>query len=287
MIKISIIVPIYNTEKYLSRCLESLVNQTLKDIEIICINDGSTDNSLQILEQFAYRDNRIKIINQTNLGQSVARNKGLNFASGKYIGFVDSDDWVDLNYFERLYEAIERTNSDFACCSIKRMYPHRQSKRLEIAKEEIICNLNDKFKYLNMPSECFPVNKLYKKGLLDKFNLKFTEGKYFEDIPFLLNVVLNFKQMVSVPNITYYYWANPNSTMKKQDNIKRQDFIWAWDYMLDFCKRNNIKLSKKNQIKRKYRYTFLGLTILKIYEWETEKHYSLFGFLPIMKRFMS
>lgn len=287
MKKVSIIVPVFNVEKYLNRCLESLINQTLKDIEIICINDGSTDNSSQVLEQYAQKDNRIIIINQINSGQSIARNKGLDIAKGMYIGFVDSDDWIDKNYFEKLFEAIERTNSDFACCSIKRMYPYKQSKRLVITKEEIICNLNDKFKYLNMPSQCFPVNKLYKKELLDKFKIRFSEGRYFEDIPFLLNIVLNFKQMVSVPNITYYYWANPSSTIKKQDNIKRQDFIWAWDYMLEFCKKNNIKLNKKYQIKRKYRYTFLGLTILKIYEWETEKHYSLFGFLPIIKRFMS
>ena len=287
MKKVSVIVPVYNVEKYLSRCLESLINQSLKDIEIICINDGSADNSLQILKQFAYKDNRIKIINQTNSGQSVARNKGLAIASGKYIGFVDSDDWIDNDYYEKMFETIERTNSDFACCSIKRMYPYKQSKRLEITKEEIICNLNDKFKYLNMPSQCFSVNKLYKRELLNKFEIRFIEGRYFEDIPFLLNIVLNFEQMVSVPNITYYYWANPNSTMKKQDNIKRQDFIWAWDYMLEFCRNNNIKLNNKYQIKRKYRYSFLGITILKIYEWETEKHYLLFGILPVMKKFVS
>ena len=116
MKKVSVIVPVYNVEKYLSRCLESLINQSLKDIEIICINDGSTDNSLQILKQFAYKDNRIKIINQTNSGQSVARNKGLAIASGKYIGFVDSDDWIDNDYYEKMFETIERTNSDFACC---------------------------------------------------------------------------------------------------------------------------------------------------------------------------
>lgn len=100
MAKISIIVPVYNTEKFLEKCLNSLINQTLKDIEIICINDGSTDKSLQILEKFANKDKRIQIINQTNSGLSVARNIGIKKAKGEYIGFVDSDDWVDLNFFE-------------------------------------------------------------------------------------------------------------------------------------------------------------------------------------------
>ena len=96
MTKISIIVPVYNTEKFLEKCLNSLIKQTLKDIEIICINDGSIDNSLQILRKFANKDKRIQIINQTNSGLSIARNAGINKATGEYIGFVDSDDWVDL-----------------------------------------------------------------------------------------------------------------------------------------------------------------------------------------------
>ena len=112
--KISIIVPVYNVEKYLERCLDSLINQTLKDIEIICINDGSTDNSSEILKEYAKKDSRIIIINQNNQGISVARNNGMNKAKGKYIGFVDSDDWVDLDFFEKLYKAAEKHNAQIA-----------------------------------------------------------------------------------------------------------------------------------------------------------------------------
>ena len=102
MPKISVIVPVYKVEKFLPKCLESLINQTLKDIEIICINDGSPDNSLKILEEYAKKDSRIKIINQKNAGPSVARNNGMSAASGEYIGFVDSDDWIDLDFYEKL-----------------------------------------------------------------------------------------------------------------------------------------------------------------------------------------
>lgn len=106
-IKISVIVPVFNAEKYLKMCLNSLVSQTLKNIEIICIDDGSTDNSLAILDKFKSKDDRIKIIKQKNYGVSMARNNGISEAQGEYIGFVDADDWVDKDFFEKLYNAAQ------------------------------------------------------------------------------------------------------------------------------------------------------------------------------------
>ena len=116
--KISIIIPIFNTEKYLKTCLNSVLNQTLKEIEIICINDGSTDNSLKIIEEYASKDKRIKFISQKNNGVSYARNKGLEIATGEFIGFVDSDDYASKNFFEKLYNSALKTNSDIACGEI-------------------------------------------------------------------------------------------------------------------------------------------------------------------------
>lgn len=108
MVKLSIIIPVYNTEKYLHRCLDSAINQTLTDIEIICINDGSTDNSLSILNEYAAKDERIRIVNKKNEGAGVARNTGIILAKGNYIGFIDSDDYVDNNYFEELYKYADK-----------------------------------------------------------------------------------------------------------------------------------------------------------------------------------
>ena len=110
--KVSVIVPAFNVEKYISKCLLSLLNQTLKDIEIVVINDGSTDKTLEIVEKFEELDKRIRIINQENQKQGAARNRGMEIATGEYIGFVDSDDWVDLDYFEKLYLAAKKYNSD-------------------------------------------------------------------------------------------------------------------------------------------------------------------------------
>ena len=112
MVKVSIIVPVYNVEKYLSKCLESLINQTLKDIEIICVNDGSTDNSLSILKEYANKDSRIKIIDKQNEGVSVARNTGIEVATGEYLIFVDSDDYLVENACEKALNTIEHNNSD-------------------------------------------------------------------------------------------------------------------------------------------------------------------------------
>lgn len=103
MCKVSIIIPIYNTEKYIKDCLDSVVNQTLDDIEIICINDGSTDNSLKLINDYAKRDKRIKVINQENKGQGTARNIGIKESKGEYIGFVDFDDYIDLKMYEKLF----------------------------------------------------------------------------------------------------------------------------------------------------------------------------------------
>ncbi|UJF15261.1 glycosyltransferase [Jeotgalibaca sp. MA1X17-3] len=117
MIKVSIIVPVYNVEKYLKKSIESLMNQTLKDIEIILVNDGSTDNSLFICKQYEKKDFRIKVIDKNNGGVSSARNIGIELASGQYIGFIDPDDWIEPEMYEKMYSKIEKTKSDVCICN--------------------------------------------------------------------------------------------------------------------------------------------------------------------------
>ena len=121
-IAVSVIVPIYNVEKFLKRCLDSIINQTLKDIEIICVNDGSTDGSAEILDQYKNLDNRIIVLNCKNQGPSVARNTGMKIARGEYVSFVDSDDWIDNDFLEKLYVAAKKHDADAACTYINRVY---------------------------------------------------------------------------------------------------------------------------------------------------------------------
>ena len=141
-LKVSVIVPVYNAEKYLNRCIDSLTNQTLEDIEMIFVNDGSTDNSINILKSYKEQDKRIVIIDKANEGVSEARNQGISKAKGDYIFFVDSDDWIDLNTLENMYETAIKDDIDIVMCSYVREFKNH-------SKEKFI-DLNDKIIYKDL-----------------------------------------------------------------------------------------------------------------------------------------
>ena len=129
MIKVSIIVPVYNVELYLRECLDSIINQTLKDIEIICVDDCSTDNSYIILDEYSKKDSRIKLLkHNVNKGLGPARNTGINVAQGEYIGFIDSDDYISLDYFENLYNTAKKYNSDIVSTLNIKLYEMHNNK---------------------------------------------------------------------------------------------------------------------------------------------------------------
>ena len=132
-IKVSIIIPVYNVERYLPKCLDSVINQTLRDIEIICIDDCSTDGSYEILQEYASKDDRIIVLKQeTNQGQGVARNRGIDIAKGEYIGFVDPDDWIELDMYEKMYNQAKNLNSEIVICNINRY--NEESKKTKKAQ---------------------------------------------------------------------------------------------------------------------------------------------------------
>ena len=221
--KISIVVPCFNTEKYIAKCLFSLINQTEKEIEIICVNDDSVDDTLKVIELFAKYDSRIKIINQQHKLQGAARNNGIKNAAGEYIGFVDSDDWVDLDYFEKLYTAAKKYNSDIALGTNVRIGNGKTKKRLNIYKEDFITDLQAKIDICKQWKDGCPTNKIYEKNFLKKYNLLYPEGVYCEDKLFTTQAVYYANGIVTVPNTYYYYFRNPFSTVnKKIKNEKRQ-----------------------------------------------------------------
>lgn len=282
MSKVSIIVPVYNVEKYLTRCLDSLINQDFTDIEIICIDDGSTDLSGKILDDYAEKDDRIKVIHQTNGGQSVARNAGMKMASGKYINFVDSDDWIDLNFIERLYNAAEKYNADIATASIIRKRQNIEKFRLHYTEEIIAETLPEKIALYNVPKCCYVWNKLYKKELIKDFLFK--EGVYFEDVLWLPEILKRSRKTVTVPDANYYYWANPKSTVKQKQSPKKiADRADSKRFIIKFFEENNLPLSKKDrfitlQIK------YLGnIPILKVKKYENWEIFYLLGALPVLK----
>src|SRR5574344_637512 len=212
MSKLSIVIPVYNTEKYLEKCLESVCNQTLKDIEIICINDCSTDNSLGILNRYAKNDSRVKVINfEENKGVSVARNRGINEAQGEYIGFVDSDDYIDLDFYEKLYNKAQETNAEVAKGEIKEL--DENYKLINSDFYDINDNIrgNKAFFYHSFTSAIF------KKNFLNSYDINFPDCiSHFEDPYFAIKVSIYAKKIEIVDGINYYYVRNLTSENKKE-----------------------------------------------------------------------
>ena len=271
MTKISIIVPVYNTEKFLTKCLNSLINQTLNDIEIICINDGSTDNCQQILEKFANKDKRIHIINLINSGPSIARNIGIKKAKGEYLGFVDSDDWVDLNFFEKLYISAKKYDADIAVAGIKRVRKYKWKYHIKFSKEKVITEINEKFRKCDVPDKCYPVNKIYKLSELQKQNINFEPNVYYEDRLFTAQVLINLKTLVTVSDTYYNYWTNPNSIVKTKSKKKSEDSKYTKEKLMKYLKENNINLDHYfTQLKK---FKFFGLTVLKIKYYKYKKEF--------------
>ena len=272
---ISVIVPVYNTQKFLEKCLESIINQTFKDIEIICINDGSTDNSMSILNDYSEKDSRIKIINQKNAGLSCARNTGINNAKGEYIGFVDSDDWIDLDFFEKLYNAAKNYDADIASAGIKRVRSYKWKYHLKIKEEEVTENTDRKFVLSDVHEKCYVWNKIYRLEKIKQFSLYFEAGIYFEDRCFTCEALSKLKRLVVVPDTYYNYWTNPNSIVKSKSTKKTQDAKYTNEKMMKILKLNNINLEHYAEKIKKIK--FLGLTILKIKIFKHKKQYILFN----------
>lgn len=214
MAKISVIVPVYNAEKYLGKCLESLLNQTQTDIEIILIDDASTDKSLDIMASYQEKSPRtIKIIqNKTNSGVAFSRNKGLEIATGDYIGFVDSDDYITPNMYEDMLRSCEETSSQLARTNRKIV-----TGKLDLSflgrncsyEEPSIINPREDKRYLITDPPC-ATNKLFRRDLIGE--AKFPEGLKWEDYPFTVPLMVKANQVVNVPGKNYAYRMHPNST---------------------------------------------------------------------------
>lgn len=218
-VKVSIIIPVYNKEEYLTECLNSVTNQTLTEIEIICINDGSTDNSLELLEQYKQKDNRIKIYSYSNHGPGFARNKGLDKSTGKYIAFVDADDWIEENTLEYLYNAAIEDDSDLVLFNALEHYPDKTKKRTYYSHE-----IEKPFNWMQYPdivmnNYLIVCTKLHKKDLINEHQIKFSEKELFEDVYFHISSVIYAKRITYVNKIFYHY-IRLNSNNRQFNSIR-------------------------------------------------------------------
>ena len=281
--KVSVIVPCYNVEKYIEDCIASLIKQTFKDIEIICVDDGSVDLTPKILKSFAELDTRVKVICQKNSGVSAARNAGVHQAKGEYITFLDSDDWVNESYIEKLYDAITRNNADIAVSEMIRKRPHAEKYRLRFEEVKIYTDLQEKIDVCRIPSCCYICGKLFNKKFIE--NSPFKTGVYYEDVIWLPEIIKAAKLLVVVPKTYYYYRVNNNSIVKSVQSVQKQhDSYTAKKYIVRFFEENGLKLSKHVRSVTKYIKYLFKIPVLKVKECDGYEKTLLFGFLPINKR---
>ena len=282
-ILVSIIVPVYNAENYLPKCLDSLIAQTLSAIEIICVNDGSVDNSLKILEEYSKKDSRIVVVNQQNKGVSSARNVGLELAKGEFVGFVDSDDWIDCDYYEKLYNYAKEYNSEMSACSILRHRKHNKKFFVKYDKVAYYTEPSEIVQVAKIPQWNYTVNKIYKLTSLKSLNVTFPEGKLFEDVYWSPRVVSQLKGLVTVPSITYHYRATAGSIVDRSSKKHREDLEWAILQSVNFLEQNNIKIMNKCSIGAKTYIKILGAKLFTIEHFYPKNTlYKLFGFIPFL-----
>ncbi len=227
-LKISVIIPVYNVEKYLNRCVESILNQTYRNLEIILIDDGSTDKSSQLCDFFSTKDSRIKVIHKKNGGLSSARNVGLDNATGEYVYFIDSDDWIANDTIEYLYETCKKYDADI--CSAKYMLTGNENKNFPEIDEviEIVYERNKLQYYLDSALDGknleIPVcTKLYKKYLFD--NIRFPEGQIYEDIYTNYLLIDKANKLVTSNKFIYFYFQQGTSITRSKFTERNYDLI--------------------------------------------------------------
>lgn len=249
MIKVSVIVPVYNVEEYIERCLKSLVNQTLKDIEILVINDGSPDNSEDIILKYAKKYSNIKYLKKENGGLSDARNYGLKHAKGEYIAFVDSDDYVDKNMFKEMYNKAKKDSLDLTICSLDCVDDD------ENYLMSVNCYLNkniykeDIKKYM---LDFYPSawNKLYKRELFNN-KVEFKKGVWYEDVEFIYRLI-PYVNSIGFVNKELYHYVQREGAITKTFDKRLYNYIDNWNGIIDFYKNKKLYDEYKKELEYCY-----------------------------------
>ncbi len=255
--KISIIIPVYNVERYIEECLDSVINQTYKNLEILIINDGSTDRSLEICRKYKKKDKRIRLINQKNMGVAYCRNLGLKKVTSAYVMFVDSDDYIEENMVATLYKLLKSNNSDIAMCAFKNILDFSYESNLindsSFSFDTCVLEGEKKFQFLydkNVDMKLCSVviwNKLYKKDIFK--NIKYPDNTIHEDEA-MAHVILNrANKIVFTSKKLYNYRKRENSITNSPYSEERQDILPALLKRYHFFKKNNYNMLASNTLK--------------------------------------
>lgn len=265
--KITVIVPIYNVEKYLRRCAKSIIGQTHKNLEIIFVDDGSPDNCGIICDELALEDSRIKVIHKLNGGLSDARNAGIDIATGDYIGFVDSDDFIHPDMFKDLCERLEKNQADIAQCSFQRVNDDEYKNPGDNVNEKILTNLET----LNLLFTPYRVDfvvawdKLYRRELFN--TIRYPKSKIHEDEFTSYKLFYEAKKIVAIEKKYYYYYQSPNSIMRSTINEKKLHYAEAMEERIKFFEEKRMPvfytLSLKNYAQWLLLFLFMNRRQLK------------------------
>ncbi|GHT45889.1 putative glycosyltransferase EpsJ [Bacteroidia bacterium] len=247
--KISVIIPVYNVEKYLGECLESIVNQSYKNLEIIVVDDGSPDNSGEIYNEYAAHDSRIKIIKQKNGGLSAARNTGIRAATGDWIHFIDSDDYLpNLDYYEKMIAAATDADADVACSGL-----YKEAKPMFsviFKRTQVLTQMRDKFLKTRANSCLYVWRYLIKKSILDDNKITFEVGRIMEDVMFTTQILYYARVVVVVPHVLIFYRNNANSILRTKERAAvakmRADHRHAFESAQLFMSEHRIPIELGN-----------------------------------------
>lgn len=270
---ISVIVPVYNVEQYLEKCVNSIINQTYKNLEIILVDDGATDSSGNMCDELAKSDNRIKVYHKENGGLSDARNYGVERATGDYIGFVDSDDYIDSEMYEKLYEAIKKENVDVAECSLKVIYPGK----IELFTDEKYYKVLGKTEYLE---EYLTIKKIFgsvwtkliKSDVAKK--LVFPKGKLYEDTYYAYDLIEKVDRYVIMNNPYYNYLMRENSITNAKFNPRILDLIEIVEKFHKTTYENYPGLKEAADCRKMYAYFSVLNSILLEENYRDNEYYS-------------
>ncbi|VQE29359.1 glycosyl transferase family protein [Streptococcus pneumoniae] len=236
--KVSVIIPVYNVEKYLRRCLDSVVNQTYKDIEVILVNDGSPDNSKEICEEYVAKYSNIQLINQKNAGLGAARNTGLQYITGNAVTFVDSDDWLELDAIEYYVASMKKSDADIVVTQMirKKEYFSNEGTNGTTIKEEVLNQEQFAKKYFKIDGnniEYYACAKLYKREIARE--VKYPVGLFAEDVPAAFGYIIRSQKIFYSTKVTYNYFFNDNSLTAKFTD-KDFDLEKTWDLVVEEAK---------------------------------------------------
>ncbi|MBO4561657.1 MAG: HAD-IA family hydrolase [Bacteroidaceae bacterium] len=284
-VKLSVIVPAYNAQNYIRPTLDNILEQEMPGMEVICVDDGSTDSTLEIMREYESRDNRIVVVTKPNGRLGSARNAGLNVAKGEYVAYVDSDDFISAGYFNTLYKAAVKYDADIAMCDIKRVKGNSSRCFFNIKDFVVTDDTARKLRICHCPPSFFSVNMLVRRSVIESAGLRFPEKVYYEDATYTFRLLCVSGRLVTVPGPQYIYIHHPGSIVHShQTPVKQRDKYNAHKEVARIAREYGVELPAKFLNITKRHWSLGPLCLLKIREREGVETFYLFDFIPVWRR---